>query len=109
LFSAFKNNLRLWPRNLALVSGGRISSLNEAINIIIMKNSVNSLIIGLALLAGVHQATAQEARFFRISGPAPRAVIAINPDGTLVWSNALAGTTYTVQTITSLSGVPCSP
>ena len=74
-----------------------------------MKNTLNSLIIALALLAGVHQATAQEARFFRISGPAPRAVIAINPDGTLVWSNALAGTTYTVQTITSLSGVPCSP
>ena len=74
-----------------------------------MKNSVNSLIIGLALLAGVHHATAQEARFFRISGPAPTAIIAFNPDGTLVWSNALAGTTYTVQTVTSLSGVPCSP
>ena len=58
----------------------------------------------LALLAGVHQATAQEARFFRISGPAPTAIIAVKPDGTLVWSNALAGTTYTVQTMTSLSG-----
>ena len=26
------------------------------------------------------------------------------PDGTLVWSNALAGTNYTVQTATSLAG-----
>src|ERR1039457_1125187 len=65
-----------------------------------MKTKLHSLFIGLALLAGVHHATAQEARFFRISGPAPTAIIAINPDGTLVWSNALAGTTYTVQTVT---------
>ncbi len=69
-----------------------------------MKNTLNSLIIALALLAGVHQATAQEAHFFRISGPAPTAIITVNPDGTLVWSNALAGTIYTVQTMTSLSG-----
>jgi len=67
-----------------------------------MKNKLNSLIVGLALLAGVHQAAAQGTRFFRISGPAATTITAFRSDGTLVWSNALAGTNYTVQTVTSL-------
>ena len=47
---------------------------------------------------------AQDARFFRISGPAATTITAFRPDGTLVWSNALAGTNYTVQTCLSLPG-----
>jgi formylglycine-generating enzyme len=69
-----------------------------------MKIKLQSLFIVLALLAGIHQASAQTAQFFRIAGPAATTITAFNPDGTLVWSNALAGTNYTVQTVSSLSG-----
>ena len=47
---------------------------------------------------------AENASFFRISGPAATKITSFLPDGTLVWTNALAGTNYTVQTVTSLSG-----
>ncbi len=70
----------------------------------IMKSKLHSLFIVLALLAGINQAAAQGARFFRISGPAATTIMSFNPNGTLVWSNALAGTNYTIQTATSLSG-----
>jgi formylglycine-generating enzyme len=60
--------------------------------------------IMMLLLAGIHQATAQGTQFFRISGPAATTITAFNADGTLVWSNALAGTNYTVQTVSSLPG-----
>jgi sulfatase modifying factor 1 len=43
----------------------------------------------------------QEARFFRISGPAATAITAFLPDGSMVWSNAQPGGTYTVQTASS--------
>jgi formylglycine-generating enzyme required for sulfatase activity len=56
----------------------------------------------LALLAGIHHAAAQGTQFFRISGPAATTITAFNPDGTLVWSNAQPGATYTVQTVNSL-------
>src|SRR5208283_5221266 len=56
------------------------------------------------LLAGIHQAAAQGTRFFRISGPAATTITAFNADGTLVWSNTMAGTNYTVQTVSSLPG-----
>ena len=69
-----------------------------------MKTHILNLFVVLALLAGIHQAAAQNARFFRISGPAPSTITALRPDGTLVWSNALSGTNYTVQTDTSLPG-----
>jgi hypothetical protein len=49
-------------------------------------------------------AQAQGSRFFRISGPAATKIIAFRPDGSLVWSNALAPTNYFVQTATSLRG-----
>lgn len=71
---------------------------------ILIKTRLHSLFIGLALLAGVHHAAAQTAQFFRIAGPAATTITAFNPDGTLVWSDALAGTNYTVQTATSLAG-----
>jgi formylglycine-generating enzyme required for sulfatase activity len=61
-------------------------------------------IVALALLAGVYQAAAQGARFFRISGPAATRITTFRADGTLVWTNAFAGTNYTVQTVSSLPG-----
>jgi formylglycine-generating enzyme required for sulfatase activity len=57
----------------------------------------------LAMLAGTNQAAA-EARFFRIAGPAESSITEFRPDGTLVWTNALAGTNYTVQTVAAMPG-----
>jgi len=62
------------------------------------------LLIILALLASVHQAAAQSAQFFRISGPTATTITAFRPDGSLVWSNAQPGTNYTIQTVSSLPG-----
>jgi formylglycine-generating enzyme required for sulfatase activity len=62
------------------------------------------LFIMMLLLAGIRQAAAQGTQFFRISGPAATTITAFNADGTLVWSNALAGTNYTVQTVSLLPG-----
>jgi sulfatase modifying factor 1 len=67
-----------------------------------MRAELHHLLILLMLLSGVHQSAAQQERFFRIVGPAATTITAFNPDGTVVWSNGLANTTYTVQTITSL-------
>ncbi len=67
-----------------------------------MKTKFLSLFIMLVLLAGIHQAAAQAARFFRIYGPAATQIIAFQPDGAMVWSNAQPGATYTVQTVLSL-------
>lgn len=61
------------------------------------------VVIMLALIAGINQATAQGTRFFRISGPAATKITTFNTDGTLVWSNALVGANYTVQTSASLA------
>ena len=58
----------------------------------------------LALIAGTHQGAAQGTRFFRISGPAATSIISFNPDGTLVWSNAAPGATFSVQTVASVPG-----
>jgi formylglycine-generating enzyme required for sulfatase activity len=69
-----------------------------------MKTRLHFLFIMLALLTGIHQADAQGTRFFRISGPAATAVTAFRPDGTMVWSNAQPGATYTIQTVSSLPG-----
>ena len=68
-----------------------------------MKSKLHSLFIVLALLAGINQAAAQGARFFRISGPAATTIMSFNRDGTMVWSNAQPGT-YTIQTVSSLDG-----
>jgi formylglycine-generating enzyme required for sulfatase activity len=62
-----------------------------------------SFLIILALLVGVHPAAAQTAQFFRIVGPTAVTVNAFRTDGTLAWSGATPGTTYTVQTATSLA------
>jgi formylglycine-generating enzyme required for sulfatase activity len=47
---------------------------------------------------------AEEARFFRISGPVPTTITAFRADGTMVWTNAQPGATYTIQTVTFLPG-----
>jgi len=57
----------------------------------------------LVLYFGINQ-SAQGAQFFRISGPAATTILALQPDGTLVWSNAQPGTNYTIQTVSSLPG-----
>jgi formylglycine-generating enzyme required for sulfatase activity len=58
--------------------------------------------MALALLTDTHPADAQGSQFFRISGPAASKITAFRSDGTLVWSNAQPGTTYTVQAVGSL-------
>ena len=69
-----------------------------------MRIKLHALLIALASLIGVHPSAAQGAQFFRISGPAAIIITAVRADGSLVWSNALAGTNYTVQTVASLPG-----
>ena len=69
-----------------------------------MKARLSSLFVMLALFGAVLQADAQSARFFRIVGPSAATVIAFQADGTLVWTNAQAGATYTVQITQTLSG-----
>jgi formylglycine-generating enzyme required for sulfatase activity len=73
-------------------------------NLLFQSANLRTLFIGLALLAGVHQAAAQNVRFFRISGPTATKIIAFRPDGTLVWTNARPGTNYNVQTMAALPG-----
>jgi formylglycine-generating enzyme required for sulfatase activity len=69
-----------------------------------MKAKFSFLLIVLACFAIVLHAAAQTSQFFRISGPAATSIMAFNPDGTLVWSNAQPGTNYTVQTLSSPPG-----
>jgi formylglycine-generating enzyme required for sulfatase activity len=69
-----------------------------------MRGKFHDCFIVLALLAGVHQAAAQGARFFRISGPAATTITSFGADGTIVWSNAQTGTNYTIQALSSLAG-----
>lgn len=57
-----------------------------------------------ALFVAINQSSAQGSRFFRVSGPAATTITALNADGTLVWSNTMAGTNYIVQTVSSLPG-----
>ncbi len=58
----------------------------------------------LSLLTIVNQADAQGSRYFRITGPAASTILSFRPDGAIIWSNALAGTNYTVQTATTIAG-----
>ena len=69
-----------------------------------MKAKIHGLLAALTWFAGVHEVTAQPARFFRITGPAATTINSFNRDGTLVWSNAQSGATYTVQTVAFLPG-----
>ncbi len=69
-----------------------------------MKSNISVLALALFLLAGAGRTIAQNSGFFRISGPAATSILALRPDGSLVWSNAQAGATYRVQTVGSLPG-----
>jgi formylglycine-generating enzyme required for sulfatase activity len=69
-----------------------------------VKTKLPYLLIVLALIARIHQAAAQTAQFFRISGPAATIITKFRSDGTIVWGNALPSTNYTVQTASSLPG-----
>jgi formylglycine-generating enzyme required for sulfatase activity len=69
-----------------------------------MSTKLRLVFVVLAMFASIEQAAAQGARFFRVSGPAATVITAFRPDGTLVWSNALTGTNYTVQVAASLGG-----
>jgi formylglycine-generating enzyme required for sulfatase activity len=68
-----------------------------------MKVAPKTVGIGLGALA-LWAMAVHGAQFFRIAGPAATTILAFNPDGTLVWSNAQPGATYTVQTVSSLPG-----
>jgi formylglycine-generating enzyme len=61
-------------------------------------------LVFLLIITLVASSRAQQARFFRISGPAATKITAFRPDGSLVWTNALPGTNYTVQTVAKLPG-----
>ena len=75
-----------------------------------MKSKIRYQLMVLALLAlstfnsQLSTVFAQAAQFFRISGPAAATITAFRPDGTMVWSNAQPGATYTVQTVAALPG-----
>jgi formylglycine-generating enzyme required for sulfatase activity len=47
----------------------------------------------------------QEARYFRISGPAATGILALNPEGSVLWTNAQTGASYTFQTSKTLGEV----
>jgi formylglycine-generating enzyme required for sulfatase activity len=68
-----------------------------------MRTKIHHLCIMLSLLAGINQAAAQNARFFRIYGPAATTILSFNPDGTVVWNNAQLGGTYAFQTASSMA------
>ena len=68
-----------------------------------MKVAPKAVGIGLGALA-LWAMAVHGAQFFRIAGPAATTILAFKPDGTLVWSNAQPGATYTVQTVSSLPG-----
>ena len=69
-----------------------------------MKTKCCGLFLLVALWAGVQNGLAHEAQFFRVSGPTAVTITAFHPDGTLVFSNAEPGATYTVQTVSALPG-----
>ena len=72
-----------------------------------MKNIIYSMFICLAFLAGVNQVCGQGLRFFRIAGPAATKITEFRADGTMIWTNSLSGTNYTVQTLSSLPSGTC--
>jgi hypothetical protein len=59
----------------------------------------------LLTLAGLLPACADEARFFRISGPVASTIIALDTSGYLTWTNAATNAVFTIQTAGSLAGL----
>jgi formylglycine-generating enzyme required for sulfatase activity len=54
------------------------------------------------LLAVLPTLPAQDARYFRVSGPVAVTITEFRPDGMLVWTNTPTNTTFTVQTAAAL-------
>ena len=69
-----------------------------------MKARLSSILLAPALIAGLQTAAAQGTQFFRISGPTNTTITALRSDGTMVWSNAQPGATFTVQTVSLMPG-----
>jgi formylglycine-generating enzyme required for sulfatase activity len=70
----------------------------------IVKFKYACALILLVLLVGDGEARAQSARFFRIYGPTVTTLTSFKLDGTIVWSNAQPGATYTFQCLSSSIG-----
>ena len=70
-----------------------------------MKHNIKWIFSLLAFFAVIHTAPAQVpapvSQFFRVVGPTSVKITAFNPDGTIVWTNAITGSNYTVQTSTT--------
>ena len=75
-----------------------------------MKNKIHYQLMVLTFLAlstlssQLSTVFAQASQFFRIAGPAATKITAFQRNGTMVWSNAQPGATYTVQTVVALPG-----
>lgn len=65
---------------------------------------VRGAFFAISIFAIYFSTSAQEVGFFRIYGPAATKILTFQSDGSIVWSNALAGTNYTIQSASSLSG-----
>lgn len=61
-----------------------------------------TIFIAFAFFGLIEKDVAQGTRFFRILGPAATTIAAFEPDGTIIWSNAQPGATYTIQVASSL-------
>ena len=66
-----------------------------------LMKTIARLLFALAILTS---ASAQEARFFRVSGPVASAITSFSAQGFLTWTNAPTNATFLIQTATSLSG-----
>lgn len=69
-----------------------------------MKNLFCGCVLLGVSFTGLSPAVAQTMQFFRVSGPTAITITAFCPDGTLAFTNAQLGATYTVQTVTGLPG-----
>jgi sulfatase modifying factor 1 len=72
-----------------------------------MKTNSKSLFLKLLLLLAftiVASSHAQDARFFRVTGPVATTITAFTADGYMTWTNEITNATFTVQTATSLGG-----
>jgi len=70
-----------------------------------MKIIRDGLLIQLLWVVVLRQAAGQGNAFVRISGPTVTVIVSFAADGTLVWSNAMPGATYTIQMASTLPGV----
>ena len=68
------------------------------------KHALTPLLSGALVIACLLEAAAQDARFFRITGPVPTRITGITADGTVTWTNVATNATFTVQTATTLRG-----